>query len=100
MVVSLMSSGQRLPAVDAQRHAGEERAGHRLQDRIRDVLLGSDAAGRVAGAQVVEIRAFALLPQRVPGADVDDAEETARSRLAWLDALRAASPRSPSWAST
>jgi len=66
-------SGERLAAVDVQRLAGEEGAGHGEQDAVGDVVRGADAPGRVAGADAGDVVRLALLAQGVPRTGVDDA---------------------------
>src|SRR6516225_3846375 len=70
-MVSVLS-GQRLAAVDVQRLAGEERAGHGEQDSLGDVGRPADAPGRVARPHLGEVVGLALLAEAVPRAGVDD----------------------------
>ncbi|GGM59199.1 hypothetical protein GCM10007977_070840 [Dactylosporangium sucinum] len=66
-------SGERLAAVDVQGGAGQEGARHGEEDAVGDLGGGTDATGRVAGTDHVEVGRLGLVAELVPGAGVDHA---------------------------
>src|ERR1700733_55325 len=66
-------SCQGLPAVDADRMAGQKRVRHGKEDGGGNVLCGADPLDRIACAHLGEVVGLSLFTQGIPRPGIDDA---------------------------